>query len=340
MVINSEIIKTTVGVVNNKDVYFFTLINSSGDRVIISNYGGAVTSWISADKNGNEMDCVIGFNDLESYLQPHPYFGTLIGRYANRIANGKFELNGTEYNLATNNGPNHLHGGNKGFDNVVWDAEIVNEKILQLSYFSRDGEEGYPGNLKIIVTYTLTAGNELVIKYNATTDKSTPVNFTNHCYFNLSGSAANDIHNHELLINAHYITAVNENQIPTGEIMEVKGTDFDFTFLRKILYGEFDHNYILANAEKELLHAATVIERTTGKQLKLFTTEPGLQFYTGNNLDGSFINKDGYPLKKHTAFCLETQHYPDSPNQPFFPTTILHPLQKYQSVTIYQLRTI
>ncbi len=340
----SAITKENFGEVDGKPVFLYTLHNKNGIEVSISNYGGTVTKWMAPDKNGKKSSIVLGFDSLSGYLAKPPYFGALIGRYGNRIAKGKFKIDTSTYTLATNNGKNHLHGGLKGFDKVVWDASSVDSvPALTLNYTSKDGEEGYPGNLKVTVLYTLTDENELSIEYNAETDKTTPVNLTNHSYFNLTGDVNNNILNHVLMIKADYYTPVDTTLIPTGEIKAVKGTPFDFTVPTAIgsrisaVKGGYDHNFVLNNKDASLNLVATVTDSISGRKLEVFTTEPGLQFYTGNFLDGSIKTSDGKPIQQHAAFCLETQHFPDSPNQPKFPSTLLKPGEKYHTVTKYKL---
>ena len=336
------------GEVDGKQVYLYTLTNKAGDVVTISNYGGIVTSWASPDKSGNKSSIIIGFDSLSTYLQQPPYFGALIGRYGNRIGKAEFKLGDSVYHLAANNGPNSLHGGLKGFDKVVWDATVADstQSSLTLKYVSKDGEEGYPGNLDVTVVYTLTDDNGLKIEYTATTDKATPVNLTNHTYFNLTGSVANTILDHSIQIDADKYTPVDPTLIPSGELKDVKGTPFDFTTAKKIgqdiasVPGEpvgYDHNFVLNKKDASLQKVATLTDSVSGRQLEVYTTEPGLQFYTGNFLDGKFTNHDGNPLLIHTALCMETQHFPDSPNQPGFPSTILQPGQTYHTVTEYKL---
>jgi aldose 1-epimerase len=339
------ITKTDWGELDGKKVYLFTLTNTKGTEVKISNYGGTVTSFVTADKTGGKSGIIIGFDSLNNYLQKPPYFGALIGRYGNRIGNAKFTLEGKEYKLAANDGKNALHGGLKGFDKVVWDATVVNDSLpsLTLNYISKDGEEGYPGNLKVIVKYTLTEDNELKIEYNAETDKATPVNLTNHTYFNLSGDVSNTILNHTLMIDADHYTPVDSTLIPTGEIKAVKGTPFDFTSPKKIgrdidsVKRGYDHNWVLNKKDASLQKVAVLSDSASGRSLEVYTTEPGLQFYTGNFLNGKFINRDGKSINQHTALCMETQHFPDSPNKPNFPSTILKPGEKYHSETIYKV---
>lgn len=326
----------------------FKLKNSKGMEVHIINYGGIVTKMIVPDRNGKLQDVVLGFDTPEEYQKKseHPYFGALIGRYGNRIAKGKFTLNGKEYKLAVNNGPNHLHGGLKGFDKVFWD---VNEgkNTLELTYNSKDGEEGYPGNLKVTVTYSLTENNEFKIDYNATTDKATPINLTNHSYFNLSADKNRSILDHELMINADAYTLVDRDLTPTGEQKNVKGTEMDFTKAKIIGKdikavkegGGFDHNWILRDQSKTMKLAATLYEPKSGRFMEVFTMEPGIQFYSGNFLDGKFTGKAGDAYQKNDGLCLETQHFPDSPNHANFPDTILKPGETYTTSTVYKFST-
>ena len=345
--VKAGITKAAWGKADGQDVNLYTLTNKNGVQVKISNYGATVTSWTSADKNGKISSIVLGFDSLAGYLAQPPYFGAVVGRYGNRIAKGSFALNGTTYQLATNNGPNHLHGGVKGFDKVVWNANVLSDSIptLLLTYVSKDGEEGYPGTLKVIVKYTLTADDELAIDYSAETDKATPVNLTNHSYFNLSGDVNNSILDHVLEIKAANYTPVDTTLITTGEIKPVSGTPFDFLTAQKIgsriaqVPGGYDHNWVLDRKgdSTSLLLAASLTDSISGRTLEVYTTEPGLQFYTGNFLDGTFKAANGTPINKNAALCLETQHYPDSPNKPNFPSTILQPGQQYHTVTKYKL---
>lgn len=330
-------------------VELFTLANSKGVRVAITNYGGIIVSLSTPDRNGQPGDIVLGFERLDDYLKGHPYFGAIIGRYGNRIARGRFVLDGVEYRLAQNNGENHLHGGLVGFDKKVWQARDFTDaegQHLELRYRSPDGEEGYPGNLDVTVTYTLNERNQLRIDYVATTDKPTVVNLTNHSYFNLAGEG--DILGHILRINADYFTPVDAGLIPTGELRPVKGTPFDFTEPHAIgerieqddeqlRFGRgYDHNFVLRGGGGSLAEAAEVYEPRTGRVLRVLTTEPGMQFYTGNFLDGSLKGKYGRVYARRTGFCLETQHFPDSPNKPQFPSTVLRPGQTYRSTTIFE----
>lgn len=333
------------GEADGKKVQLYTLTNSNGVQVKVTNYGGVVTHWITPDKAGKKSSIVLGFDELQGYLNKPPYFGAIIGRYGNRIADAKFSLDGQTYTLAANNGKNHLHGGEKGFDKVVWDAASVSagSPALTLTYLSKDGEEGYPGNLRVTVNYTLTDDDGLLITYDAETDKATPVNLTNHSYFNLSGDPSTTILNHKLWIDANRYTPVDTTLIPTGELKPVKGTPFDFTTPTAIgarinnVPGGYDHNFVLNKADTSLKLVSYLTDSVSGRKLEVYTTEPGLQFYSGNFLDGTIKTSGGQPLNKHAALCLETQHFPDSPNKPSFPTTILKPGQKYHTVTKYKV---
>jgi len=340
---HSRVSSHPFGTVNGKDVLLFTLLNKSGHKVCISNYGGTVTAWESADKNGELSHNIIGFDEPGTYFGDHPYFGSLVGRYANRIPHGHFLIGEKEYTVSINNGPHHLHGGFKGFDKVIWNAAVDEHGNLQLDYLSRDGEEGYPGNLQVNVTYSFTDEDELIIRYRAKTDAPTPVNLTNHCYFDLSGNNE-PINDTQLLIKANLYTAVDNELIPTGELLPVQGTPLDFTSPKKIgdllQPGFYDHNYVLDKKEDVFDHVATAIHARSGKQLEVFTTEPGLQFYTANGLDGSFRNRNGKPIQAQTAFCLETQHFPASPNHPHFPNSILYPGKLFESTTKYRITVV
>ncbi|MBS1946273.1 MAG: galactose mutarotase [Bacteroidetes bacterium] len=346
--IKAGITKTDWGSADGKAVYLFTLTNKNGDEVRVSNYGGTITSWTMPDKNGNKTSIVLGFDSLSGYLAKPPYFGATIGRYGNRIANGKFNLGNTEYTLAQNNGKNSLHGGLKGFDKVVWDASPLIDSIpsLTLHYLSKDGEEGFPGNLSVAVKFSLSDDDALTIEYNAETDKPTPVNLTNHSYFNLSGDVSNTILDETLMINAGHYTPVDTSLIPTGEIKSVKGSPFDFTAPEKIgarigqVKGGYDHNFVLNRKDSLLDLEATLFDPMTGRKLEVYTTQPGIQFYSGNFLDGSIKTSSGKPINQHAALCLETQHFPDSPNEPLFPSTILGPGEKYHSITEYKVLVV
>ena len=339
--------KTQWGNFDGKEVDLYTLVNHKGDTVTITNYGGAVTSFVVPDKNGNYSSVIIGFDSLAPYLQKPPYFGALIGRYANRIGDATFTLYKSTYKLDANDGKNTLHGGLKGFDKVIWNVSVPSDTVpsLVLTYDSKNGEEGYPGNLNVKVQYTLTDDDGLKIEYNAETDKATPVNLTNHSYFNLSGNTENSILNETLWIDADKYTPVDSTLIPTGEIKSVKGTPFDFTTPKKIgrnidsVKGGYDHNFVLNRTDSTSLQkAAEVSDSLSGRTLEVYTTQPGIQFYTGNFLDGTFKNHGGNPITKHSALCLETQHFPDSPNKSNFPNTILQPGEKYHEVTVYKVK--
>lgn len=350
----SSVKKEEFGKADGQSVALYTLTNRNGAEARITTYGGIVVSLKVPDRNGKMDDIVLGYDTLDDYLKGNSaYFGALIGRYGNRIGKGRFTLDGTEYKLAVNNGENHLHGGIKGFDKIVWTATTPPSKngaSLTLTYLSRDGEEGYPGNLTVTVIYTLTDNNELKIEYSATTDKDTVVNLTHHSYFNLAGQGHGDILSHQLMINADRFTPVDSGLIPTGELRAVKGTPFDFSQPaaigsrindadEQLKFGKgYDHNFVLNGKMGTLRQAARVFEQTTGRVMEVWTTEPGLQFYTGNFLDGK-PGKGGKPYEFRNGFCLETQHYPDSPNKPAFPTTVLKRGGKYQTTTIYKFTT-
>ena len=347
----ASVTRVPFGVLPSGDsVHVFTLTNANGIEARIIDYGGIVLSLRTPDRNGVLADVVLGYDDLASYVKSSPYFGALVGRYANRIAKGKFTLDGKEYSLAVNNGPNALHGGIKGFDKVMWKAESRRDSTgvgVELLYTAADGEEGFPGALSVRVIYTLTADNQLSIDYLATTDKPTPVNLTQHSYFNLAGDGAGDVLGHRISINADAFTPVDSVLIPTGELRPVAGTVFDFrtrtTIGARIADADeqlargrgYDHNFVLTRRGDGLTRAAHVVEPNSGRTLLVETTEPGIQFYTGNFLDGSNIGKGGHVYRQRNAFCLETQHFPDSPNQPAFPTTILRPGKEYRSRTVY-----
>ena len=344
--------KESFGKADGRNVDLYTLTNAQGVEARITNYGGIVVSLKVPDRDGKLDDIVLGYDNLDGYLKNNsPYFGALIGRYGNRIAKGRFTLNGAEYKLATNNGENHLHGGIKGYDKVVWNAKPLQSKdgaALELTYLSRDGEEGYPGNLSARVIYTLTNNNELKIEYFATTDKDTVVNLTHHSYFNLAGQGTGDILNHQLTINADRFTPIDEGLIPNGELRSVKGTPFDFTQGtaigarinqddEQLKFGKgYDHNWVLNGQMGQLRQVARVLETTTGRTMEVWTTEPGLQFYSGNFLDGTITGKGGKVYNLRYGFCLETQHFPDSPNKPSFPSTVLKKGGRYQTTTFYR----
>jgi aldose 1-epimerase len=334
-------------------IKLYTLENDSGMTVRVTNYGAIITSIIVPDRNGKQADIALGYDQVEDYINAvdKPYFGAVVGRYGNRIAKGEFTLNGETYSLLKNNGDNHLHGGAIGFDKVVWTVDDYDEgKSLTLSYLAKDKEEGYPGNLKLKVTYTVKDDNSLVVDYCATTDKATPVNVTQHTYFNLKGEGKGTILDHELMLNAKKYTPVDEGLIPTGEIPAVAGTPFDFTTAKSIgrdigkeseqlTFGlGYDHNWVLDKGGKddEQTLAAQVYESTSGRVMEIYTTEPGIQFYCGNFLDGRLKGKSGKPYVHRGGFCLETQHFPDSPNQIKFPSTILKPGDTYESQTVFK----
>ncbi len=335
---------------DGKPVDLYVLKNGQ-ITVKVMTYGAIITEIDTPDRNGKADDIVLGFDSLEGYLGTHPYFGATVGRVANRIAKGKFNLNGREYSLAVNNGPNSLHGGLKGFDKVIWKAEPTSRPdgpSIKLSYRSPDGEEGYPGNLDVSVQFTVTEQNELKIEYTATTDKATPINLSNHSYFNLAGRTSEPVLGHELLLKASHYTPVDETLIPTGEIAEVAGTPLDFTKPTEIgsrinqLKGEpsgYDHNFALDSRGQSLALAASVDDPKTGRVMTISTTEPGIQFYTGNFLDGTITGKEGIVYRKHHAFCLETQHFPDSIHHDNFPRAVLEPGATYHQTTVYRFST-
>jgi len=338
------------GEVDGEKITQYTLTNPSGMIVKIINYGGTVTDIIVPDKDGKMGNVVLGYDSLAGFLQTgNPYFGCLVGRYGNRIANAKFTLDGKEYALAANNDGNTLHGGLKGFDKRVWKASDINTdsiSSIKFTYDSKDMEEGYPGNLHTEVVYSLTKDNELKIEYAAITDKATPVNLTNHCYFNLSAGTDSTILDHELMLKAGKFTPVNAQLIPTGKIDTVKGTAMDFTSAKKIgkdiaqVPGGYDHNWVFQKPENRFDMIASLYHQPSGRYMEVRTTEPAIQFYSGNFLDGTLKNtRGGVKYVKHAGLCLETQHFPDSPNQPAFPNTILKPGETYQQVTVYKFGT-
>lgn len=322
----------------------YTMKNSTGMCVSVLNFGATVSEVITPDKNNKMGDVVLGFKSLAGFLQEgNPYFGSLVGRFCNRIANARFSLEGNTYLLAANNNGNSLHGGIKGFDKVIWKATTIADNQVKMNYLSPDGEEGYPGNLNVEVTYTLTENNELCIDYTASTDKSTPVNLTNHSYFNLSAGENETILDHILTINADRFLEADDRSIPTGNYIDVKGTVMDFTSgksigqdINKVKGGGYDHNYIL-NMRDSNSQAASVYHPASGRYMEVFTSEPGLQFYSANFLDGTLKDtKNDLKYIKHGALCLEAQHFPDSPNQPSFPSTILNPGESYRQLTVYK----
>lgn len=336
---------------DGQPVELYTLTNQNGMKVRLTNYGAIIVSIEVPDKNGEMGDVALGFDTLEEYITKNPFFGCVVGRYGNRIAKGKFTLDGKEYSLFINNNENHLHGGKKGFDKAVWKAEALEEDGnfgVQFSHHSPDGDEGYPGNLNVVVTYTLFNDNALKIHYNAITDKPTPINLTNHCYFNLAGAGNGDILDHVMMIDADAYTPTDKGLIPTGEISPVKGTPMDFTTPTRIgdridadfealnFAGGYDHNYVLNSKDGSLAFAGKVTEPKSGRIMEFFTTQPGVQFYCGNFLDGSVSGKGGKVYNKRYGFCLETQHFPDSPNKPNFPSCILKPGDMYDQTTVYK----
>lgn len=351
----SPLMKTSFGSTpDGKEIFLYTLKNARGMEVTITTYGGIVVTLRVPDRHGVAGDVVLGYDSLSSYIAANPYFGALIGRYGNRIGKARFSLNGAEYVLPANDGPNHLHGGLKGFDKVVWSVDeqgSVPGAVLALRYVSKDGEEGYPGTLTARVVYTLTADNELKIDYEASTDKPTVVNLTHHSYFNLAGAGRGDILGHELQIHADRFTPIDNGLIPTGEVRSVADTPMDFRTpvsigarinesYDQLQFGRgYDHNWVLQRTGEGLQPAARVYEPSTGRVMEVLTSEPGLQFYSGNFLDGKSVGKGGIPYAFRTGFCLETQHFPDSPNKAGFPSTTLKPGQRYTSVTIYRFST-
>ena len=329
-------------------VEIYTLSNVHGIKARLMTYGAILVSLDLPDKTGAFADCVLGYDSLDGYLKTTPYFGAIVGRYGNRIAKGRFVLDGVEYKLATNNGENHLHGGNRGFDKVVWTAEPFIDSDaagVSFTYLSKDGEEGYPGNLKAKVTYELTSADELRIDYEVTTDKATPANLTHHSYFNFA-AGTRDILGHDLTLAASRFTPVDAGLIPTGELRAVAGSPMDFMTPAAIgsriaqVEGGYDHNYVLDSGGGSLALAARVVEPDSGRVMEIFTTEPGIQFYSGNFLDGTIAGKGGRVYGKHWGFCLETQHFPDSPNKPAFPSTILRPGSVYTSRTVHKFSVL
>jgi aldose 1-epimerase len=338
------------GKVDGTDVYLYTLTNARGMDVRAMSYGAIIVSLRVPDRTGASDDVVLGFDTLDGYLAGHPYFGAVVGRYGNRIAKGRFALDGQTFTLATNNGPNHLHGGVKGFDKAVWQAEPFDrdgQSGIVFTHVSPDGEEGYPGTVNARVTYTLTQANELIVDYDATTSKATPINLTQHSYFNLAGGGSGNILDHRLTLDADRFTPVDATLIPTGEVAPVDGTPFDFRRPTQIgarigddhvqlKYGTgYDHNWVLNGSAGQLRHAARLEDSKSGRTLDVATTEPGIQFYSGNFLDGTLTGKSGRVYQQRAGLCLETQHFPDSPNHAAFPSTILRPGERYQSKTVW-----
>jgi aldose 1-epimerase len=339
---------------DGKEVDLYTLKNKNGMEVHVLNYGATIAAIKTPDRSGKMDDIVLGFDTVDGYISDHPFFGVVVGRYGNRIAKGRFRLNGVEYKLAVNNGENHLHGGLKGFDKAFWTVKDVSqgsEPRIELTYLSKDGEEGYPGNLSVSVIYSLSDANELRLEYSATTDEDTVVNLTNHSYFNLAGAGQGDILGHELTIYADRFTPVDKGLIPTGELRSVEGTPFDFRKSTPIgaridandeqikFGGGYDHNFVLRSGGGTLEPAVRVVEPKSGRVLEVLTTEPGVQFYTGNFLDGKSVGKSGRAYQRRQGFCLETQHFPDSPNKPSFPSTVLKAGGKYQTTTVFRFST-
>jgi len=343
--LNKEDFQKTIA---GKNIELFFLTNSKGAEVSVINYGAKIVSLHVPDKNGKPVDVVLGKSNIDDYMNnQEAYFGAICGRTANRIADGRFFLEGHEYRLAVNNGPNNLHGGIKGFNSVVWDARQPDKQSVELSYLSKDGEEGFPGNLHVNVIYHLTDDNTLEITYKATTDQTTIINLTNHSYFNLSGEGDPYIGDHSLIINSDYFLPTNDVAIPLGKPEEVEDTPFDFRSMHTIgerieeeftqlIYGNgYDHNFILNPTGKDLNFCAKAISPKTGIVMEIYTTEPGVQLYTGNYLNGSFVGKNGHRYPKRSAFCLETQHFPDSIHHPDFPTIVLKPEDTFHSKTTY-----
>ena len=333
---------------DGKQVDIYTLTNAKGMKVKLTNYGGITVSVEVPDRGGKLADVTLGYDTLDGWLTNTSYLGATVGRYANRIAKGKFTLEGKTYTLATNNGENALHGGLKGFDKVLWDAKPVRTDSsvgVEFTYLSKDGEEGYPGNLKVKAIYCLTDDNEFKVEFSATTDKPTVVNLAHHTYWNLAGAAAGDILGHELMLAADKYTPVDAGLIPTGELKDVKGTPMDFTKATAIgariaqIEGGYDHNFVLRNQGGKVALAAKVVEPKSGRVMEISTDQPGVQFYSGNFLDGTVKGKGGIAYKKHYGFCLETQHYPDSPNKKDFPSVVLRPGETYKHVMIHKFST-
>ncbi len=342
-------------VIDGKQTDLYTLKNKNGVEITITNFGAHVVEFWTPDKKGNFEDIVLGHDHIDKYLnyQGERFLGATIGRYGNRIAKGKFQLDGKEYQLPINDVPNSLHGGNKGFDMVVWEVENANERRIEFSYLSKDGEEGYPGNLNVSMIYELTDSNEFIITHNATTDKKTVINLTHHSFFNLHGAGNGTINDHELMINADKFTPVDEVLIPTGEILLVEDTPMDFRTptnigqrvndkYQQLQFGKgYDHNWVLnKNKDSALELAATVYEVKSGRMLEVWTTEPAMQFYGGNFFDGSIIGKEGKQYGYRESLALETQHYPDSPNHPHFPSAILKPGDKYKHICVYKVSVL
>jgi aldose 1-epimerase len=328
---------------HNQEISQYDLRNSGGMTMKVLNYGATITEIFVPDRYGNFANVVLGFDSLDHYLsESNPYFGSVIGRYSNRIKNGRFKIHNGEYFTTVNNNGNTLHGGHEGFNRKIWKAKQLSANTLHLEYHSPDGEEGFPGNLKSEITLTLDPDNAVKIEYYATTDKPSPVSFTNHSYFNLSSGSSSSILDHELMIAADYMTPIDSMLIPTGELAAVINTPFDFNTSKRIgkdierIQGGYDHNFALKKGLNLHSPAAVLYDPSSGRTLELFTTAPGLQFYTGNFLDGTLLGKGGINYQKHAGLCLEPQHFPDSPNQPSFPTSILNPGQVYHQMSIYR----
>jgi aldose 1-epimerase len=343
--------KQLFGTIGTKSVYLYTLTNSNGMQIKVTNYGGIVTSILAPDSKGKQDDVVLGFDDLQSYVKNNYYFGCIPGRFCGRIAKGRFTIEGKEYTLATNNGANSLHGGLRGFDKQVWSARKIQEEGnigLELTYVSPDGEEGFPGTLTAVISYLLTSDNELRIEFKATTDKTTVINLTNHSYFNLAGAGNGDILSHELFINADRFLPLDNTQIPTGVLQSVEHTPFDFRKPTAIgsrinepneqlkIGGGYDHTWVLNKNGNELSLAAVARDPGSGRVLEVFTTEPGGHLYSGNYLVNTLAGKNKKPYDRYFGFCLETQHYPDSPNKPDFPTAVLKPREDFKSTTVFK----
>ena len=336
---------------NGEEVYMYTLKNKNGMKAEITNYGATVVSLLAPDKNGKMEDVILGYDSLKSYENGTSYFGAIVGRYGNRISKGKFSLEGKDYQLTINNGENHLHGGTVGFNKLLWKTDSFDENSVKMTLVSPDGDQGYPGKVTLTVTYTLTDNNELKIEYSGTTDKPTILNPTNHCYFNLTGNPENTILSHELKINAEKFTPVDEGLITTGELADVNGTPMDFRTpvpigkninndFQQLNFGKgYDHNWVINNYNGNVREAAIVYDPSSGRVLEVLTDQPGIQFYSGNFLDGSEIGKGGIHYKHRTGFCLEAQHYPDSPNKKNFPSVELKPGETYTQTTIYRFTT-
>jgi aldose 1-epimerase len=343
IIVQENGIKTYIGTIGDDSVYAYIIKNSRGLKASVSNYGGTLLELWTPDKSGKSGNVILGYDSLSGYLQKsNPYFGATVGRYANRISHGSFTIDGKTYTLAGNDRGNTLHGGIKGFDKVIWNVNQVNDSSVALSYASRDGEEGFPGNLTVKIVYTVTSRNGLAIDYTALSDMKTPVNLTNHAYFNLSAGKDSTILGEEIKIYASKYTPVNDSLIPTGQRASVKNTPMDFLKEKKIgsdlnkVKGGYDHNFIIDRKDSSLTIAATLFDPGSGRTMEVWTTQPGIQFYTGNFLNGRITGRNGKKIVQHGALCLETQHFPDTPNQPSFPNVILGPGQTFHEVTVYK----